>query len=76
MHYEEFALANSTAVRILGRIIINFHLKFTNFVTKTAIWLLHLNNVSKFLAAGRIMQHSSVSGTVRTVRSDRASARQ
>jgi hypothetical protein len=37
MRYEHLVVANSTAVRSLGRVTIIFHLKFTNSVTNCNI---------------------------------------
>jgi len=74
MCHEHLAVANSTAVRLLGGILIIFEINFKNFVTKTAIYLLRLNNVNIFVVVRREMQQCTVSGTERTVRSDRASA--
>jgi len=59
MCYELLAVDNSNADRILGRIMINF-ISSLQILLQTAIYLLHLNTVSKCLAVRKTMQHGTV----------------
>jgi len=62
MCYEHLVVDNSNVYRILGTVMINF-ISSLQILLKTAIYLLHLNTVSKCLTVRRTMQHGKVSVT-------------